>query len=63
MRQLLDMDTLKEAKEHFEKLFLEWKLKQNDWNIMSTARQLDTSRKNLHKKIKDYGLQRNSKDM
>ncbi len=63
MRQLLDIDTLKEAKEHFEKLFLEWKLKRNDWNIKSTARQLDTSRKNLHKKIKDYGLQRNSKNM
>ena len=58
MLELLEIESLKEAREQFEKLFLELKLNQHGWNIAKTARQLDTTRKNLHEKIKKYGFKK-----
>ncbi|MBM3237861.1 sigma-54-dependent Fis family transcriptional regulator [Candidatus Poribacteria bacterium] len=58
MLELLKSETLQEAREHFEKLFLEWKLNQHGWNIAKTARQLDIHRKSLHEKINKYGLKK-----
>jgi two-component system nitrogen regulation response regulator NtrX len=51
------LDTLKEAKNQFEKAFLETKLKEYDWNISQTAEAIGIERSNLHKKIKAYGLE------
>jgi two-component system nitrogen regulation response regulator NtrX len=50
-------DTLKEAKNQFEKAFLETKLREYDWNISQTAEAIGIERSNLHKKIKAYGLE------
>jgi two-component system nitrogen regulation response regulator NtrX len=50
-------DTLKEAKNQFEKVFLETKLREYDWNISQTAEAIGIERSNLHKKIKAYGLE------
>jgi two-component system nitrogen regulation response regulator NtrX len=50
-------DTLKEAKNQFEKAFLETKLREYDWNISQTAEAIGIERSNLHKKIKTYGLE------
>jgi two-component system, NtrC family, nitrogen regulation response regulator NtrX len=49
-------DTLKEAKETFEKFFIAGKLKQFEGNISKTAEAIGVERSNLHKKIKAYGL-------
>jgi len=58
MFEFLEIETLQEAREHFEKLFLEWKLNQHGWNVTKTARQIDIARKSLHEKIKKYGLRK-----
>jgi len=50
-------DTLKEAKNQFERAFLESKLREYDWNISQTAEAIGIERSNLHKKIKAYGLE------
>lgn len=49
-------DSLKEAKNQFEKAFIEAKLRECDWNISQTAEVIGIERSNLHKKIKAYGL-------
>jgi len=49
-------DSLKEAKNQFEKAFIEAKLRECDWNISQTAEAIGIERSNLHKKIKAYGL-------
>jgi len=47
---------LKDFKEKAEKAFLIAKLKENNWNIMKTARQIGTPRSNLYKKLKQYNI-------
>lgn len=48
--------TLKEARESFEKDFIEKKLEENNWNISKTAEILNIERSNLHRKIKAYNI-------
>lgn len=55
---LLNLPTIKDATQGFEKIFLEHKLKQNNWNIQATAQQIGIKRPSLHRKIKELGLQR-----
>lgn len=50
-------DTLREAREEFEKEFLLRKLEENDWNVSRTAEAIDVERSNLHRKIKSYGIE------
>jgi len=33
------------------------KLEQNNWNISQTAREIDTPRSNLYKKLEQYGIE------
>jgi two-component system nitrogen regulation response regulator NtrX len=49
-------NTLKEARESFEKDFIVRKLEENNWNISKTAEILDIERSNLHRKIKAYDI-------
>jgi len=49
-------NTLKEARESFEKDFITKKLEENSWNISKTAEILDVERSNLHRKIKSYDI-------
>lgn len=49
---------LRDFREEMEKRFIQFKLKENDWNISSTARSLGIERTNLHKKIKALGISR-----
>ena len=49
-------NTLKEFKEASEREFLLDKLRENNWNILKTARAIGTPRSNLYKKMKRYGL-------
>ncbi|MGD8377429.1 MAG: sigma-54 dependent transcriptional regulator [Acidobacteriota bacterium] len=48
--------TLKEFKEVSERDFLEQKLRRFHWNISQTAKEIDTPRSNLYKKLEQYGL-------
>jgi two-component system nitrogen regulation response regulator NtrX len=56
MVSFLAFDTLKEARETFEKSFIVTKLQEFEGNISRTAEAIGVERSNLHKKIKAYGL-------
>ncbi len=43
-----------------ERVFLETKLRENDWNVTETARLLDMPRSNLYRKIERHALQRDN---
>lgn len=48
--------TLREFRDLAERDFLLAKLKANGWNISQTAREIDTPRSNLYKKLEQYGI-------
>jgi len=48
--------TLKDFRDLAEKDFILAKLAENDWNISQTAREIDTPRSNLYKKLELYGI-------
>jgi two-component system, NtrC family, nitrogen regulation response regulator NtrX len=50
--------SLKDFRELAERAYIEASLKSNDWNVSRTAEHLGVERTNLHKKIKQYGLER-----
>jgi two-component system nitrogen regulation response regulator NtrX len=55
---LLTTDTFGDFKEQAELVYITHKLRENDWNVSETARQIDMPRSNLYKKIEKYGLNR-----
>lgn len=50
------IDDLKQARETFEKDYIEAKLRQYDWNISKTAEAIGVERSNLHRKLKSLGI-------
>ncbi|SPQ01627.1 Nitrogen assimilation regulatory protein NtrX [Candidatus Sulfobium mesophilum] len=50
------VDSLKDARELFERDFIARKLEENSWNISKTSEVLDIERSNLHRKIKAYDI-------
>jgi two-component system nitrogen regulation response regulator NtrX len=48
--------TLKDFRDLAEKDFIVAKLRKNNWNISQTAREIDTPRSNLYKKLAQYGI-------
>ncbi|MHB1167905.1 MAG: sigma-54-dependent transcriptional regulator [Longimicrobiales bacterium] len=55
---LLGADTFAEFKERAERAYILAKLREHDWNVSETARQIEMPRSNLYKKIEKYGLVR-----
>jgi len=53
---ILNIKDYKSATIAFDKLFLEEKLKENNWNIKQTSEEINYARKMIHKKIKKYHL-------
>jgi len=49
-------DSLKDARREFEKKYILQKLAENGWNVTKTADSIGVERSNLHKKIRNYGL-------
>ncbi len=47
---------LKEFRDLAEKDFILSKLEENDWNVSQTAREINTPRSNLYKKLENYGI-------
>ncbi|MEM6797177.1 MAG: sigma-54 dependent transcriptional regulator [Acidobacteriota bacterium] len=57
---LLSIQTLREFREHSERLYLMHQLDQHGWNVTQTAQSIDTPRSNLYKKMDQYDIQRSS---
>ncbi|MBU2513632.1 sigma-54 dependent transcriptional regulator [bacterium] len=59
-RELLQVEdfptSFKEAKEAFEKQFIQTMLMKNSWNISKTAENIQVERSNLHRKIKQLEI-------
>jgi two-component system nitrogen regulation response regulator NtrX len=54
----VDLDgTLREARDTFEKAFIERRLREAHWNITRAAERLGIERSNLHRKMKGYGIE------
>ncbi len=53
---MLGINSLREAREEFEKEFIIQKLEEFGWNISKTAEAIELERSNLHRKIKSYGI-------
>ena len=51
-------DTLFEFRDQAEKLFIERKLDENDWNVSQTAELIGIQRSHLYNKLKDLGIER-----
>ncbi|GAB6182415.1 sigma-54-dependent transcriptional regulator [Thermodesulfovibrio hydrogeniphilus] len=49
-------DSLKDARDAFERDFIIKKLKENNWNMTKTAEKIGIERSNLYKKIKSLGI-------
>jgi two-component system nitrogen regulation response regulator NtrX len=50
--------TFESFKQEAERNFLVQQLREHDWNVSETARELKMPRSNLYKKIERYGLRR-----
>lgn len=62
-QEVLDLNSLgelslKDFKELAERQFVWRKLERNAWNITQTAAELDVERSHLHKKLRQWGLER-----
>jgi two-component system nitrogen regulation response regulator NtrX len=55
---LLRTDSFSDFREQAERAFILQKLREHDWNVAETARQIEMPRSNLYKKIDRYGLVR-----
>ncbi len=53
---VLELHSLREAREEFEKEFILQKLEENGWNISKTAEAIELERSNLYRKMKSYGI-------
>lgn len=45
-------------KDHMEKMFIEYKLTKNNWNVSKSAEEIDIQRSHLYNKIEKYNLKR-----
>jgi two-component system nitrogen regulation response regulator NtrX len=50
--------TLREFKDAAERRYIVAKLRENNWNVLQTAKAIDTPRSNLYKKIEQYEISR-----
>ncbi|MFK7825022.1 MAG: sigma-54-dependent transcriptional regulator [Oligoflexales bacterium] len=56
LNELNSSATLKEARSHFEKSFIIEKLEEHGWNISKTAEAIGVERSNLHRKLRNFGI-------
>ncbi len=59
-RDLFDAPSFAAFRDRAERAFTEYKLREHGWNVTETAQALDTPRSNLYRKIRKYGLERES---
>jgi two-component system nitrogen regulation response regulator NtrX len=58
--ELLSTENFSDFKEGAERVYIQQKLRENDWNVAETARRIDMPRSNLYKKIEKFGLVRDA---
>jgi DNA-binding NtrC family response regulator len=51
-------DDFTEARDHFEKRFIQRKLHEHDWNVSQTAETIGIQRSHLYNKLNKYGIER-----
>ena len=51
-------DAFSDARDQFEKLFIEHKLDEHDWNVSQTAETIGIQRSHLYNKLNKYGIER-----
>jgi DNA-binding NtrC family response regulator len=51
-------DKFQEFKDFMERVFIEFKLQKNGWNVTKTADEIDIQRSHLYNKIEKYSLRR-----
>jgi len=51
-------EKFQDFKDNMEKLFVEYRLKKNNWNVSRTAEELDIQRSHLYNKIEKFNLKR-----
>jgi len=51
-----EINSLREAREEFEREFIVQKLEEHGWNISRTAEAIELERSNLYRKMKSYGI-------
>ena len=52
------MITWKEFKRRSEREYLEWALRQTDWNISAASKQLALSTRQIFNKINEYNIEK-----
>lgn len=58
---ITEFDKFQEFKDYAEKMFIDAKLKKNNWNVAKTAAEIDIQRSHLYNKIDKFGLKRQKK--
>ncbi|MFO8231544.1 MAG: sigma-54 dependent transcriptional regulator [Longimonas sp.] len=51
-------DAFSDARDQFEKLFIQHKLDEHDWNVSQTAETIGIQRSHLYNKLNKYGIER-----
>jgi DNA-binding NtrC family response regulator len=51
-------DAFSDARDQFEKIFIEHKLNEHDWNVSQTAETIGIQRSHLYNKLNKYGIER-----
>ncbi|GEP98836.1 helix-turn-helix domain-containing protein [Chitinophaga cymbidii] len=49
-------------RDEVEKIFIEFMLNKNGWNVSRTAQELDIQRSHLYNKMERYGIRKNGED-
>ena len=53
-----EYDDFTDARDQFEKIFIEQKLDEHDWNVSQTAKTIGIQRSHLYNKLNKYGIER-----
>lgn len=56
-----EFSKFQDFKDYAEKMFIDAKLKKNNWNVAKTATEIDIQRSHLYNKIEKFGLKRQKK--
>ncbi|AWO00275.1 hypothetical protein DLD77_00410 [Chitinophaga alhagiae] len=53
---------LHDFRDEVEKIFIEFMLNKNSWNVSRTAQELDIQRSHLYNKMERYGIRKSAAD-
>ena len=56
LHRLMEMDDFRSARREFEKIFIENKMKENNYDLKKVAEKMNIDVSSLYRKVKDYGI-------